>query len=130
MPENETVSGATTRQSLALTYDGVDNISAITDQLAANLGQSFAYDLVGRVTQGVGPYGTDNYTYDLVGNRLSRSLVTGATVSTTYTYATTNNRLASYASGGVTTSYTYDANGSRPRAAERTELPPSEWSID
>jgi RHS repeat-associated protein len=65
------------------------------------------------VTQGVGPYGTDNYTYDAMGNRLTRSLVNGATTSTTYTYTSTKTQLASAATGATTLSYTYDANGAR-----------------
>lgn len=104
--------GATTVQTLTLAYDGADNITSITDGVSANLSQTFEYDLVGRVKKAVGPYGTDNYTYDALGNRLTRSLTNGATTtSTTYTYASTNNRLASEATGSTTLGFTYDANG-------------------
>jgi RHS repeat-associated protein len=106
--------GSSAVQDLTLGYDGADNISSVADAVSPNLSQTFQYDLLGRVTQGVGPYGTDNYTYDAVGNRLTRSLVNGGTTtSTTYTIASSNNQLASTASGGVTLSYTYDANGAR-----------------
>ena len=100
-------------QSFALSYDPSGNISAVSDQVTPNLGQTFQYDLLGRLTKGVGAYGSDNYTYDAVGNRLTRSLVNGSTTSTTYTYGTSNNRLTSSVSGGVTLSYTYDALGGR-----------------
>ena len=42
----------------------------------ANLSQTYQYDLVGRVKQGTGLWGSDNYTYDAMGNRLTRSLGT------------------------------------------------------
>jgi len=104
--------GATTLQNLTLSYDPASNISGITDGVAANLSQTFQYDLLGHVTKGTGVFGTDNYTYDAMGNRLTRSLVNGSTSSTTYTYTTASTRLASAATGSSTLSYTYDAMGS------------------
>lgn len=104
--------GATTVQNLSFTYDATSNLSGITDAVAANLSQTFQYDLLGHVTKGTGSYGIDNYTYDAMGNRLTRSLVNGTTTSTTYTYASTSTRLASAATGSSTLSYTYDAAGS------------------
>ncbi len=70
-----------------------------------------ARHLLGRVVQGTGFYGNDNYTYDAVGNRLTRTLVTTGTVSTTYGYAANSNRLSSAASGTSTRNYSYDAAG-------------------
>ncbi|HEU0097572.1 MAG TPA: RHS repeat-associated core domain-containing protein [Allosphingosinicella sp.] len=105
-------SGATTLQNLTLGYDPAGNVNGITDAVAANLSQTFQYDLLGHVTKGTGAFGTDNYTYDAMGNRLTRSLVNGTTASTTYTYTTANTRLASAATGSSTLSYTYDALGS------------------
>ena len=104
--------GATTVQNLTLGYDPTSNVSGITDGVAPNLSQTFQYDLLGRVTKGTGAFGTDNYTYDGMGNRLTRSLVNGTTISTTYTYTSANTRLASAATGSSTLSYTYDAVGS------------------
>jgi RHS repeat-associated protein len=103
--------GAATLQDLTLGYDGASNITAITDSVSANLSQTFQYDLMGRVKQGTGVYGTDNYTYDALGNRLTRSLVNGGTTSTTYTYTTANTQLAKAVTGSSTLNYTYDANG-------------------
>jgi RHS repeat-associated protein len=106
--------GTSTVQDLTLAYDPASNIGSITDAVSPSLSQTFQYDLLGRVTQGTGSYGTDGYTYDAVGNRLTRSLVNaGTTASTTYTYTSSNNQLASAASGATTLSYTYDANGAR-----------------
>jgi RHS repeat-associated protein len=103
--------GAATVQNLTLSYDPASNISAIADGVSGSLSQTFQYDLLGRVTKGTGPYGTDSYTYDALGNRLTRSLVNGTTTSTTYTYTSTNTRLATAATGATTLSYTYDATG-------------------
>lgn len=105
--------GASALQDLTIGYDPASNISGITDAVNASYSQTFQYDLVGRVTQGVGPYGTDNYTYDALGNRATRSLVNGTTTSTTYTYTATNTQLLKAVTGATTLNYTYDANGSR-----------------
>jgi RHS repeat-associated protein len=104
--------GSATLQSLSLTYDPASNVETIADAVTPGLSQSFQYNLGGHVTRGTGVYGTDNYTYDAMGNRLTRSLVKGTTASTTYTYTTTSTRLASAATGSTTLSYTYDAMGS------------------
>jgi RHS repeat-associated protein len=104
--------GATPLQSLSLTYDPASNVDSIADAVSPSLSQSFQYNLGGHVTRGTGVYGTDNYTYDAMGNRLTRSLVKGTTASTTYTYTSTGTRLASAATGSSTLSYTYDAMGS------------------
>jgi len=104
--------GATTLQNITLSYDPASNVSSIADGVTASLGQTFQYDLLGHVTKGTGAFGTDNYTYDAMGNRLTRSLVNGTTTSTTYTYTSTNTRLATAATGSSSLSYTFDAMGS------------------
>ena len=57
-----------------------------------------------------GGNGTISYSYDLVGNRLSRTsnVVGVSTVTDTYN---ANDELTSEISGGVTTTYQYDSNG-------------------
>lgn len=105
--------GSTALQDLMLDYDDSGNINSIVDAVTASLSQTFQYDLAGRLTQGVGAYGTENYTYDALGNRLTRSVINGGPTNTTYTYTSTNTRLASAATGSQTLSYTYDANGAR-----------------
>ena len=59
-------SGATT-QSLSYGYDNVGNISQITDSTGP-MTQTFSYDPLDRLSQAAGPYGTNNYAYDPVGN--------------------------------------------------------------
>ena len=60
--------------NLAYTHDGVGNITAITDNLDSARSQSFGYDEQYRLTSATGIYGTLGYTYDKVGNRLTRSV--------------------------------------------------------
>ena len=103
--------GGTTVQNLTLGYDAASNVTAITDGVAANLSQTYQYDLVGRVKQGTGGWGTDNYTYDALGNRLTRNLVNSATTAVSYTYTAANTRLATAVQGATTLTYGYDANG-------------------
>lgn len=103
--------GTTGIQDLTITHDGADNITAITDALDTARSQTFEYDLLGRLTDAAGYYGTEEYTYDPVGNRLTRTLVQGSTINVTYTYASANNQLQSASNGSTIRSFTYDDTG-------------------
>jgi RHS repeat-associated protein len=103
--------GSTGIQDLTLTHDGADNITAITDALDATRSQTFEYDLLGRLTDAAGYYGTEEYTYDTVGNRLTRTLVQGSAINVTYTYVSGNSQLQSASNGSTTRSFTYDDAG-------------------
>lgn len=83
----------------SFTYDLAGNITGIADAVNGNRSQTLQYDLLGRVTQGTGFYGNDNYSYDAVGNRLTRTL---GTASTTYAYTANSNRLTGATAGGST----------------------------
>jgi RHS repeat-associated protein len=99
-------------QDLALTHDDGDNVIAITDALDPARDQTFEYDLLGRLTDAAGVYGTEEYTYDAVGNRLTRTLVQGSTTTNiTYSYASGSNQLQSASNGSATRSFTYDDAG-------------------
>ena len=103
--------GTTGIQDLTLTHDGADNVTAITDALDTTRNQTFEYDLLGRLTDAAGYYGTEEYTYDAVGNRLTRTLVQGSTINVTYTYASGSNQLQSANNGSTTRNFTYDDAG-------------------
>jgi RHS repeat-associated protein len=105
--------GSSAAQELTFGYDEAGNISSIADAVDPTLNESFQYDLLGRVTQGSGAWGNNSYTYGPVGNRLSRTQVSGGvTSSTTYTYAKGTNQLATETTDGLTTLYKYDLAGS------------------
>ena len=91
-------------QNATLVYDGVNDISSITDNLDATRTQTFTYDKDYRVTGATGKYGVVTYTYDADGNRTTK--IAGGT-TTTYTYPGTSNLLSS----AGTRTFTYDAAG-------------------
>ena len=101
-----------TRQGLTLGHDPNGNITSIADAVNSNRSQTFQYDALNRVSQAVGFYGTDNLTYDAVGNR---STWTTATDSTSYTYNPGSNQLASWndLTSGAVYSFAYDAAGNQ-----------------
>jgi YD repeat-containing protein len=66
---------------------------------------AYAYDPLNRLTAARGPWGSQSFTYDANGNRLSESLNDAA-----YRYAYEGNRLMSVSPGNVL-KYHYDRNG-------------------
>jgi RHS repeat-associated protein len=92
------------------TPDNVGNITAITDNLDASRSQSFGYDNLYRLTNAGGVYGDFSYTYDKVGNRMSRTR-TGADASQdSYGYYPGSNRLRTV-TGDHAELLMYDADG-------------------
>ncbi|MES9923858.1 MAG: hypothetical protein ABW152_07205 [Candidatus Thiodiazotropha endolucinida] len=71
-------------------YNRVNDITGILDQVNQE-NQGFDYDLLHRLIQANGRYGTEGYDYDPVHNRITWQQASG---STNYTYATDSNRLA------------------------------------
>lgn len=102
-------SGTTTVQNLSNGFDPSGNITSITDHLSAPRSQTLTYDDVNRVATASGAYGAQSYSYDGVGNRLSR---TANGLMDTYAYLSTSNRLNSVTSAsGNVRSFTYAASG-------------------
>ena len=105
------ISGITTGTLFSRDYapDDVGNITGIDDLLASDKDQTFLYDPLDRLNNatGINTYGTRGFTYDDVGNRLTK---TQNANSTTYTYPGSNNQLSTL-SGFETAAFTYDANG-------------------
>ena len=104
---------------LTYAYDNDDNITGITDGVAATQNQTYAYDAAGRVNRidsGSGTYKRTDYTYDANGNRLTeqrRALPTDAAAAQTdnYTIATTSNRLNKVTIPAGSRTITYNAAG-------------------
>lgn len=92
--------------SYSIGYDAASRITAI----GAN---TYGYDDLDRITSAVLSSSNFGYSYDAVGNRLSKT--TGAN-SETYTYSGTSNRIATVG----TRSFTFDANGSTTDDAQNT----------
>src|SRR5579863_2636608 len=96
------------QQSRAVGEQSGSELSLIRPVL--NRSQTIGYDNLNRVASASasGSYGSQSYTYDGVGNRLTRVL--GGTTET-YAYASTANRVATITSGGSTRSFFYLASG-------------------
>uniref|UniRef100_UPI003BA9DCAF DUF6531 domain-containing protein n=1 Tax=Kiloniella litopenaei TaxID=1549748 RepID=UPI003BA9DCAF len=82
--------------NLSFAYDPAGNVTAETDGLDNSLSQSYGYDDINRLTSATGIYGSNDYSYDAVGNLLSRVRNNGGSLMTdTMSYAPTSNRLLS-----------------------------------
>jgi RHS repeat-associated protein len=112
---------STDRQNLTYSYDGVGNILSIVDgQAGGTETQSFAYDEFHRLKSATAtggarnPYGTENYSYDTVGNLTNKANVTQGYRATTPTTTCPTNlpfRPAHAVLLAGTTSYCYDQGG-------------------
>lgn len=99
-------------QDLAFAYDPASNIVSVTDAVSPPRSETFQYDLVGRLIEASGVYGTIAVTYDKVGNREFLSWDQGGSVyGETYGYGAGSHRLTQVAAGGGTRVMGYDAAG-------------------
>jgi hypothetical protein len=74
------------------TYINNHSLTNIYDNLASAENQSFWLSPAGRLQDATGPWGTDLYYHDGVGNRTQFSrTVAGVTTARTYSYGGTNN---------------------------------------
>lgn len=89
-----------------LTYDNALRITGITDTSTGASAWTYGYDLLDRITSGVGGGTTRGWTYDANGNRKTE---TGSAAST-YTISGTNNQVSSI-TGALPRTYSYDAVG-------------------
>ncbi len=103
-----------TIQKLTMVYDGVNDITAITnpgdgdnDRDDKSLNQTFTYDADYRLLTANGKYGNESFAYDADGNRTS---ATEKGRTNNYTYAGTSNQLTNI-SGDEPHNFTYDARG-------------------
>ena len=93
-------------QSFAIGYDAASRIEFISEVANPPNTNTYGYDALDRLTSAVLPATPYAYTYDAVGNRLTK----GGDV---YSYSSTANRIASITpSSGPVRSFTFDANGS------------------
>ena len=89
------------------TYDENRNLTAIRGTNTPWFNQDFGYDALNRLTSATGPYGTIGYTYDKVGNRMTR---TKEAQTDTYEYVTGTNKIQEI-TGTNPLAYTHDSNG-------------------
>ncbi|MEE9328370.1 MAG: RHS repeat-associated core domain-containing protein [Cocleimonas sp.] len=94
-------------QGNSYNYNTVDNLVSFNNSLDSTLNQQFDYDPLDRLTNANGTYGSFQYVFDVVGNRIQKN---DGTNTDNYTYANTSHYLQSI-SGSTTSSYQYDAVG-------------------
>jgi RHS repeat-associated protein len=124
-----TIAAGDHAQDLSYTYDAIGNITQIIDASNTDTSKTanYTYDDLNRLTQATitnvavdqQPY-TQAFTYDAIGNILTRTETNGADAPITYTYIYNGNIGTSYANPHAVTSindgtntilYTYDNNG-------------------
>jgi len=103
-----TDTGTAALQNLTYSYDAANNVSKITDGVTAGNTQTLGYDVLDRLINATGSYGTLGYTYTAIGNRLTQ---TSGGVTTNYTYASGSNQLASIETGATTQTVVTSAAG-------------------
>lgn len=97
-------------QSIAVGYDPASRIGFLSDTGNPVNTHNYGYDTLDRLTSYTGPSANQAFSYDGVGNRLTKTV--GANTDT-YSPAGTSNRLASITpSSGPVRNYAYDATGS------------------
>jgi len=94
--------GSATVQHLDFDYDRRGNVTLRNDLVAA-VPEIYGYDPMSRLSAASGAYGTQGYTYDDVGNRLTRT----GSAPQMYGYPSNSHRLSS----AGTTSFLYDGAG-------------------
>jgi len=88
---------------LNLTY-GYDLSGSVTSINNGSYTETYGYDLLDRLNSTAGPWGTVSYGYDAVGNRLSKAVQGGSTIS--YSYANVDRMLTATGLG-----FDWDPNG-------------------
>ena len=109
----------TVREETNLTYDGNGNIltEAVTEAYTGSTTKTrtYQYDLGNRLISATYDGTTTAYTYDAVGNRLTRQQGTETAETYTYNYL---NQLTRVQQGTVVTTYTYDARGNQTQQVQ------------
>jgi len=75
-------------------YDDSNNINEINNLIEPSNSQNFIYDGVSRLLSAVGSYGQTEFSYDLVGNRLSKTNDLTGLISESYSYVPLSNKLS------------------------------------
>ncbi len=100
--------GASTYINSSFGYDGVGNLTSITDTVDANYARTNVYDDINRLTSVTGSWGTNSWVYDGVGN-ITKEQYADASATKTYTYV--NNKIDQFTWGNWNLTVSYDVYG-------------------
>jgi YD repeat-containing protein len=82
--------------NLIYAYADAINLTGITDGITAANSVTLGYTAANRLQSAVGPWGTESFSYDAVGNRLNDNVTSGATTTTRLAaYPAASNRISS-----------------------------------
>ena len=98
--------GSAALVDLGYAYDGVGNITAITNAIDPTYSRTMQYDGMNRLTMAKGIWGAGRIKYDALGNISAKTIG-----SDLLFYQYTANRLATLIKNGVATHYQYDGYG-------------------
>jgi RHS repeat-associated protein len=104
--------GATSLLHRTFSRSDLINITGIDDPVNAG-NQTFAYTPSNRLSIATGEWGSESYSYDPAGNRLSlEKIVNGTATTMSYAYSPLTNRLSSVSlNGEPSRTFTHDAAG-------------------
>lgn len=123
-------------QDLSYLYDGVGNITTITDAIDVSKSEHFVYDEFSRLVEADGDYGLKTYTYDVLGNITEKDgrlylydqignagphAVTSLTDGTSFTYDL-NGNMTSMDKSGEMWEYAYDDENRLISVTKNTKL--------
>ncbi len=104
--------GAATVSSLAYGYTDGINLTAVNDNVTSANSVGLSYTPANRLATATGPWGSTNYGYDGVGNRLTEVTTSGTTTTRVLRYPGTSNLLSGITENSAALrSYAYDAAG-------------------
>ena len=123
-PERKTVNG--TAMDLQYQYDGLGNVTSITDHQTSGQSKTMGYDGINRLTSVSGPWGAGTFIYDALGNITTQTL--GSETNLNYDYSSglllsKGNRLTDItdlADPSNNASFEYDYNGNILSDGKRT----------
>ena len=108
------ISNPGTDKQRTYSYDNNGNLTSIEAPGTPLYNRTYDYDALNRLMHAEGSFGLVDYTYDDVGNRLTRVL---GDETETYSYLTGNNILDKI-TNAESTNYSYDANGNTTSIGE------------
>jgi RHS repeat-associated protein len=113
LSEIKDIRAGTTQRHLTYLYDARDDLVTIGDNLNPLLSETYGYTIRQKLDTAAGDYGTLNFDYDGVGNRITLARSTPSGIETdTYVYPSTSNRLSQVQiGGGSNRDMLYDAAG-------------------
>jgi uncharacterized protein RhaS with RHS repeats len=102
----QTTGAARTHLSSTYGYDGLGNLTSITDGVDGSYYRTLGYDALNRLSSASGPWGSGMLTYDGAGNLRSQTIGPNR-----LSYVYSGGNLLSSVSGSRTATYSYDAHG-------------------